>query len=308
MSNITSTQQLCGFVGNSDTYGLGVRLGAYLQWITSLFASQLSASEADSMRGVNTCFNIAMLVALIWQTFSRDPHLYPSEAYILLLFCICGICSTFLFSRNLELSTGKTLAHDLSVMSSFFSKFLATDAGGLVTVAFTFATFTYMAWFSFKGLDDMDNPPCASRVFFFAIVDLHGWLRKFLQVLSISTVVGSGLAFLVSLLQVGWNSRMWLVHWMEADPSDNQDRSHVTTVTLSLKNIGIALAVFFVFTLAIELTLIWSHIRDVYSCSSTGQLFPLVIGISGLLRLSFVLGKNYVKGSLRAIWAKISNI
>lgn len=299
MSNITSTQQLCGFVGNGDTYGLGVRLGAYLQWITSLFASQLSVDEANSMRGVNTCFNFAMLVALIWQTFSRDPHLYPSEAYILLLFCISGICSTFLFSQNLQRNIEKPLAPDLPAMSSCFSKCLATDAGGVVRVAFTFATFAYMAWFSFKGLDDMDNPPCASRVFFFAIVDLHGWLRTFLQVLSISTVIGSGLALLASLLQVGWDSRMWLVHWMEADSSDNQDRSHVTTVSLSFKSIGIALVVFLIFTLAIELTLIWSHIRGVYSCSSTGQLFPLVIGVSGLLRLIYVLGTNYVKGSLR---------
>jgi hypothetical protein len=37
-------------------------------------------------------------------------------------------------------------------------------------------------------------------------------------------------------------------------------------------------------TLAVELTLAWNNVTDVYILASTGQLIPFVVGILGLLR------------------------
>lgn len=306
MSSLGPPQDNCGFVGDSDTYGLGVRLGAYLQWLTSIFASQFSAQEADTMRGVNTCFTVAMLVALIWRTCAERSHTYPSEAYVLILFCIGGMCSNVLFSRNTSKSESP-LAHlttSPSPLLSFCLNFITSSVGGVIRVALSLAISIYTVWFSFIGLDEnkVELPRCSSRVFFFATVNIYGWLRDVLKVLSIGGTILFGTLFFLSLINLGWNSHLWLKNWMEADSSSTEEDvldQQVTNMTLSYRSIGIALGIFAVFCLAIELTLLWSHVYDVYSCSSTGQLFPLVIGISGLLRLGFVIGAKFFKGDIR---------
>ena len=40
---------------------------------------------------------------------------------------------------------------------------------------------------------------------------------------------------------------------------------------------------------AIELTLAWNNIHDVYDLASTGQLIPFVIGIVSFLRLCYAM-------------------
>ncbi|RPB26915.1 hypothetical protein L211DRAFT_753567, partial [Terfezia boudieri ATCC MYA-4762] len=53
-----------GFTGDADTYGLGIRIGLYFQWITSSIAYSFVPSEAITMRGVNNCFQAAMFAGL----------------------------------------------------------------------------------------------------------------------------------------------------------------------------------------------------------------------------------------------------
>ena len=60
----TEIQQMlhspCGFVGDNNTYGLGIRLGIYLQWITSGIAYNFVPEEAvtSTMRSVNYFFAV----------------------------------------------------------------------------------------------------------------------------------------------------------------------------------------------------------------------------------------------------------
>jgi hypothetical protein len=46
----------CGFQGDDNTYGLGIRIGIYLQWVTSAIAYTFLPEEGATMRGVNLCF------------------------------------------------------------------------------------------------------------------------------------------------------------------------------------------------------------------------------------------------------------
>lgn len=62
-------------------YGLGIRVGFYLQWYGAILASWLAPSEAVSLRVVNTLFISASFIALIIQ---RDG-LQVIEIYIVLL-------------------------------------------------------------------------------------------------------------------------------------------------------------------------------------------------------------------------------
>jgi hypothetical protein len=58
-STDNSTTPSCGFAGDDNTYGLGIRIGVYLQWICSSIAYNFVPEEAVTMRGVNTCFTIS---------------------------------------------------------------------------------------------------------------------------------------------------------------------------------------------------------------------------------------------------------
>ena len=46
------------------------------------------------------------------------------------------------------------------------------------------------------------------------------------------------------------------------------------------------------FIVAVELTLRWNDVKGVHDVGSTGQLLPLIIGISGLGRVGYALVKR----------------
>ena len=58
-ADASSKSTVCGFRGDENVYGLGIRLGVYLQWLTSCLAYNFVADEAVTLRGVNTCFTLA---------------------------------------------------------------------------------------------------------------------------------------------------------------------------------------------------------------------------------------------------------
>ena len=68
----------CGFPGNSDAYGLGIRLGIYLQWTSALISKHyLVASNAQILRellDVNTIFCLAIFIATALLSTQSDSH------------------------------------------------------------------------------------------------------------------------------------------------------------------------------------------------------------------------------------------
>lgn len=78
---------LCpGFDGNSDFYGLGIRLGVYLQWLASWLTNTLSPDEAGPSHDVNSIFVLAIVVAII--TSIASDRIKPVEVYVMLLICL----------------------------------------------------------------------------------------------------------------------------------------------------------------------------------------------------------------------------
>lgn len=61
-----------GFIGNSDFYGLGIRLGIYLQWLASLIANTLLKSERASMAGAYLTFSLALAIAVLLLAFQHE--------------------------------------------------------------------------------------------------------------------------------------------------------------------------------------------------------------------------------------------
>lgn len=55
----------CTFEGNQDFYGIGVRLGFYLQWFAGLIAFTLNTEDSSKQAEVQTIFLLANFIALL---------------------------------------------------------------------------------------------------------------------------------------------------------------------------------------------------------------------------------------------------
>ena len=73
------------FDRNTDMYGLGIRIGFYLQWYAGDFASWLALSEVVELRLTNSVFITATLLALLIQVILDVSNLQVFEVYIILL-------------------------------------------------------------------------------------------------------------------------------------------------------------------------------------------------------------------------------
>lgn len=72
-----------GMEGNSDFYGLGIRIGVYLQWFSSWISNTINPSGAAANHDANTIFLTAILIATT--VALAGGGIQPVEAYIMLL-------------------------------------------------------------------------------------------------------------------------------------------------------------------------------------------------------------------------------
>jgi hypothetical protein len=255
---------ICGFTGDSDTYGLGVRLGMYLQWIATFLATAYRLESARSIRTANTTFQLANFVGLFLFTFHR-PQVYAIEPLIV-LFVIFGAAWFFiLVAMNIEGSINEAI----------------------LRVALYTAVTGYAMWYLWWGMDGMIQPDCGSFAFFFARVNLFGWFR----------ILGKVLSVIVSLIFMA----LWIFHvpklvaeryprigslmgkerYGHEDVEGGQGTQRKVIIIKNeiawiLSYVGlVSLAVMIV---GAELMISWNHIGGVYKLDSTGQLIPAFLG------------------------------
>src|SRR5436190_13179186 len=94
--------ETCGFVGNSDAYGLGIRLGIYFQWIASWIANQLSPEIAAELNDVNCIFLIAIFISGI--VLSATPSKAHAVEILILLFILFGSVFSVLSTATMRTS------------------------------------------------------------------------------------------------------------------------------------------------------------------------------------------------------------
>jgi hypothetical protein len=73
----------CEIQGHSDMYGLGIRIGFYLQWCASPIAAWVAPDETSGLRTANAFFVSATFLGLIIETVLN--HLDITEIYIILM-------------------------------------------------------------------------------------------------------------------------------------------------------------------------------------------------------------------------------
>ena len=149
----------CGFPGNADIYGVGIRIGYYTQALSVWFANYFVLSESKALHSVNLLFTFAVFIGLAW--LSHDPsECHAIEAY---------------FLNHLLVATWRIGVVD---RSRFSRKHWSFRPVSFVTQDLVLlAMMSYSTWYFWIGLDLMEETPCGTFVFALVKVDLYGWFR-----------------------------------------------------------------------------------------------------------------------------------
>jgi len=160
-----STQGCLGFQGNSDTYGLGIRIGLYFQWATSSIAYTFVREEAVTMRGVNNCFQLAMFAGLLYLTITLGEQLHAVEAYLMLVFCMGGVCTGTSNSDDDGDDHNNTTRNGVDrIVHRGYEFFDTSTLGAFIRLMLTMGFIAYGLWFVFHGMDHMQPPMVSGRI------------------------------------------------------------------------------------------------------------------------------------------------
>jgi hypothetical protein len=343
------TDSECGFIGNSDIYGLGIRLGVYLQWLASYVSNTyftFPLGHPDLLDGY-LIFNSALLVALFVLT-AKEPDTYSAEVLIVFFLIFNGWSTAFPIHRR---------ERAVSIRDEFWE----VGARSALTFTLNFIWAIYASWFWIAGVKStFQATPCGTKVFIFSKVDMTPGAGGFLaarvvfgaaslfMTLAMSIAVLGGLVthpktFLSPISEsVIWDlllptnrrgkmrgkrerrrqkgsqrlsevlenptlsprlQRAWqfvtgrgsegYVLFLLANCYNGCTqflntfyRAEETPEAFSIRQqwygsitlLGTMLSI-----VAIELTISWNHITNVYSMSSTGQLIAFVVGLGPLI-------------------------
>ncbi|KAF2489232.1 hypothetical protein BU16DRAFT_567413 [Lophium mytilinum] len=73
------------FAGNPDLYGLGIRLGVYLQWVSTWLSISIDPDSAQETHDANSIFVFAIIIAVIQAAHQKS--IKPVEAHLMLQIC-----------------------------------------------------------------------------------------------------------------------------------------------------------------------------------------------------------------------------
>ncbi|KAF2265878.1 hypothetical protein CC78DRAFT_531987 [Lojkania enalia] len=152
----------CRFEGNSDMYGLGIRLGYYFQWFGGVFAAWIAPSEVKSVRFSIDLFVAATFLALIILTAQDVNSLQPAETYIILLLMF-GAYLALIPIYIWRLFTCCDPFWDPSRYPLVRQGALAANFSFLLLIG----VLVFQYWFWFNRVPDLDRVGCQQYGFFF---------------------------------------------------------------------------------------------------------------------------------------------
>ena len=200
----------CGFDGNPDVYGIGIRIGYYTQALAVWFSNYFFYREARVLRAANHLFLVALVIVGFIYTY-RARTTYVIEAFLLLQI---GLCIAF-----------------VSIMenSRFSSKYMRTSVQRLAlrTVIMNVGLlFNICFWW--RGLDVMLPTPCdgsgttesqgkshSTYACYAFRADIYAWMRTLMKVLSLATL---GWTTLITTSRDAGEMVQW--YWMKQARAD----------------------------------------------------------------------------------------
>jgi hypothetical protein len=163
------TNSTCGFEGNNEIYGIGIRIGIYSQILAVWFANYFLFSEAHVLRDSLSIFSVALLIfTLIYSTNPSD--IYAIEAFVLLQIlpwsCMMGVRAKSSYSKA-------CFSRESLIRKAVY------EVVNLVNVCLH-------VWFWWAGVGKMKKTPCGTWVMMYvAKTSLYGWARKVMMAMSL---------------------------------------------------------------------------------------------------------------------------
>lgn len=129
---------ICGaFEGNPEFYGLGIRLGVYLQIISSWVTNSLNDNTIADTHAANSIFLLAIVAAVVNAAKSEDIR--PVEVWIMLQICLMFPLTVLgIFGVRTNLLTTSTIANlydRLKKLSTFINVKLSSEKIAQLNIA-----------------------------------------------------------------------------------------------------------------------------------------------------------------------------
>lgn len=177
----------CPVQGQPDLYGLGIRIGIYIQMLAVQLSALLSMvlRQDDYLGEGVVIFILAVGSVLIKLIVNKQILAVEAAPMIALLLAQVGVCRSI---GKMGLVLGIIYAVEFCGLSSLF------------------------VWFWWHGMDVLGHSPCPDdKVFFFVKVSLWGWFRTMNKVFAVITAIIAGVMAIMylfgeSLRHVWWVS------------------------------------------------------------------------------------------------------
>ncbi|KAM7183475.1 hypothetical protein V8F33_013556 [Rhypophila sp. PSN 637] len=264
-------QDSCSYQGNADMYGLGIRLGFYLQWFAKITADiVMRPSEIKGNRFAIYSFTAAVFIALSIQT--AKARITDLDGYIVLLLCFGNYYSLvpiFLWRVLTGFKARLDPTRWAAASSSIFLRIFSS------VILLAISAYQIAFWASLMSTMRTDSE-CERVGFLFTQMPLYG------RALRIVNITFSSLLIVIGLLG-----------WMDYLLSKQRRRQRCCRATRSSSFLVWLRAIISTLVAAgvisgTELTIVWNGIRDVNALDSLGQLIPFVLGIVVFVRVLWV--------------------
>lgn len=234
----------CRFAGDSDLYGLGIRIGVYAQLLSTLITNHFLPAAMAGNSTANLIFLWALLLAVA-RSASQTTTFFAVEAFVILqlilMFFFAGTTglpfvaaefATAFLDGHIPVAVLRRLAEQESLGGLHLSRYLSqlgqayTDTTPLrasfqrvLAVAASALNF----WFWVAGVRGLKRAPpgCPTYVFLFAPVEVAEPVRAVFILLSSVYLAHHGVVFLFNILPSGsW--REWIRETF--DPRSKSER------------------------------------------------------------------------------------
>ncbi|KAK0702972.1 hypothetical protein B0T26DRAFT_876163 [Lasiosphaeria miniovina] len=276
----------CNYGGNPDMYGLGVRMGFYLQWFGIVIAAWMAKSEVPGLRLVHSFFVSAAFLALILQASWNTIR--PIDTYIMLLLTY-GSYYCYLPVYLWRLVTVWNPFWD----PSRWPVVPTTSLFRALNLVLLLAATSFQIWFWSTGINTLPrDPTCDEYGFFFTKVPLHAGLFVAVNlVFVIGLLISATLSLALSIgcfIPPRWIRKRERKFDRQLDRLEGQDEDYPWRRELQFLQNASNLTVLSVVVVAIGLTIQWNNLNGVSDLSTTSQLIPLIVAGGQLLHVLYV--------------------
>lgn len=248
--NASNTTEIyvCPFTGNPDLYGIGIRIGFYLQWISTLLATLFTPWEEDILRILNLLMQSAIFLGLVFLT--QDGEIHAVEPLI----------ATWLSFGALSSLSGNGI-NPIGRFSGFFRVLVYSGFAG------------YACWLWYVGLDGMlEAEKGCSIVAFFGGVTIEGSFRAYNKLAAFIGAIICGIFAVASVFKI-----------TNAFKHATYKKRYSVEITFLL----FSLTIIIVSISAVEYLVRANGITGIWEITAVSQLLPLLSGIFGLLEVLY---------------------